>query len=203
MRIAIVGLGLIGGSLTRALAARGHGVYGYDADPATRGMARTAAGQAKPAERWRVTASLGEAVADADLAVIAAPLTAVSEIIDELASGGFHGLITDVTSVKGQVRDIVTDRWRRSGAALAGFVGGHPMTGRETSGFRASDPNLFRGRAWALCLEPNLTGLDDFLTIAALATDLGSGSYPPPPMSTTEPWRSSRTYRICLPRPWS
>jgi prephenate dehydrogenase len=178
MRIAVIGLGLIGGSLTRALAAAGHEIFGYDADPATRGVARTAAGQAKATERWQVTASVREAAQNAHLAIIAVPLPAVSEVIDDLANAGFHGLITDVTSVKGQVRDIVAGRWRRSGAALAGFVGGHPMTGRETAGFGSSDPGLFRGRAWALCLEPNVTGLDDFLDVTALATSLGARVVP-------------------------
>jgi prephenate dehydrogenase len=178
MRIAVIGLGLIGGSLTRALAAAGHDVFGYDADPATRGVARTAAGQAKASERWQVTASVREAAEDAHMAIIAVPLPAVAEVIDELANAGFHGLITDVTSVKGQVRDIVADRWRRSGTALAGFVGGHPMTGREAAGFAASDPGLFRGRAWALCLEPQITGLDDFLEVTALATSLGARVVP-------------------------
>lgn len=177
MRIAVVGLGLIGGSLARALAAGGHDVYGYDADPATRGVARTAAGQARAGERWQITSSVREASDDADVTILAVPLPAVSDVIDELANGAFHGLITDVTSVKGQVRDLIADRWRRDGVPLSGFVGGHPMTGRETSGFAASDPGLFRGRAWALCLEGE-TRLDDFMEIAALATSLGSRVVP-------------------------
>jgi prephenate dehydrogenase len=75
------------------------------------------------------------------------------------------------------VRAAVSDRWRRDGIALAGFVGGHPMAGREVSGFAASDPVMFRGRAWALCLEDE-TSLDDWLEIAALATALGARVVP-------------------------
>src|SRR5690348_3323967 len=56
--VAVIGLGLIGGSVLRALAARGHRVLGYDADPATRATARTAAAQAPMNKRWQVTASL-------------------------------------------------------------------------------------------------------------------------------------------------
>jgi prephenate dehydrogenase len=52
------------------------------------------------------------------------------------------------------------------------------MTGRETSGFAASDPALFRGRAWALCLEPGVTGLEDFLEVTTLATSLGARVVP-------------------------
>ena len=54
MDVAVIGLGLIGGSLLRALAARGHKVVGYDADPATRATARTAAAQSPRNARWQV-----------------------------------------------------------------------------------------------------------------------------------------------------
>lgn len=178
MRIAVIGLGLIGGSVLRAFATARHEVSGYDADPATRAMARTAAGQAPPAQRWRITGSVPEASADADLVVVAVPWLAVSDVFDELARGGYSGLITDVTSVKGAVRAVVADRWRRSGTALAGFVGGHPMAGRETSGFAATDAALFRGCAWALCLEPDETALSDWLQVANLITTLGARVVP-------------------------
>jgi prephenate dehydrogenase len=178
MRIAVIGLGLIGGSVLRAVAAAGHETHGYDADPATRAMARTAAGQAPTAHRWHVSASVPEAVADADLVIVAVPWLAVAGIVDELANSGFSGLVTDVTSVKGPVRDVVHDRWRRSGMSLAGFVGGHPMAGREMSGFGAGDAQLFRGAAWALCLEPGETRLADWLDVAALATSLGARAVP-------------------------
>jgi prephenate dehydrogenase len=178
MRIAVIGLGLIGGSVLRAIAASGHETYGYDADPATRAMARTAAGQARPAHRWHISASAGEAVADAELVILAVPWPAVAGVVDELANCGYAGLVTDVTSVKGPVRDVIVDRWRSSGIALTGFVGGHPMAGRETSGFAASDPKLFRGAAWALCLEPDETRLVDWLEVATLATSLGARVVP-------------------------
>ena len=178
MRIAVIGMGLIGGSVLRAVAEAGHDTYGYDADPATRGMARTAAGQARPAHRWHVSASVPEAVADTDLAVVAVPWPAVAGVVDELANCGYSGLVTDVTSVKGPVRDVFRERWRRSGMPLAGFVGGHPMAGRETSGFAAADAKLFRGAAWALCLEPDETLLADWLDVATLATSLGARVVP-------------------------
>lgn len=177
MHIAVIGLGLIGGSVLRAVSAAGHHAYGYDADPATRAMARTAAGQARPAHRWQVTASIADAAGRAELVIIAVPWPAVSDVVDELANSGFSGLVTDVVSVKGPVRAVIASRWRRSGLALSGFVGGHPMAGRETSGFAAGDATLFRGCAWALCLEDD-TVLDDWLTVATLATKLGARVVP-------------------------
>jgi prephenate dehydrogenase len=87
-------------------------------------------------------------------------------------------VITDVTSVKGPTRNVVADRWRRSGEALAGYVGGHPMAGREVGGFAHADPQLFRGCAWALALEPDETSLPDWLAVARLATSLGARVVP-------------------------
>ncbi|MDG4834046.1 prephenate dehydrogenase/arogenate dehydrogenase family protein [Solwaraspora sp. WMMD1047] len=177
MDIAVIGLGLIGGSALRALAAAGHRVLGHDADPATRATARTAAAQAPAPARWQVAGTIRDAVANADLVVIAVPLPAVGTVLDELAATGYQGLVTDVTSVKGPVRDLVETRLRHRHGALAGFVGGHPMAGRETSGFAASDPTLFTGCAWVLCLEPG-TPLADWLELAALVTGLGARVVP-------------------------
>jgi prephenate dehydrogenase len=177
VRTAVIGLGLIGGSLLRALAGSGHAVLGYDADPATRAMARTAAAKAPAGKRWQVTGTVRDATAGADLVVLAVPLPAVGTVLDDLAGSGFSGLITDVTSVKSAVRERVNERARRFGR-LAGFVGGHPMAGRETAGFSAADPMLFNGCAWALCLEPGETDLADWLTLAGLLTALGARVVP-------------------------
>lgn len=178
LNVAVIGLGLIGGSVLRALAASGHHVSGYDADPATRATARTAAAQAPANARWHVTATVADAVRDADLAVVAVPLPAVGGVFDELASLAYVGVVTDVTSVKGPVRDLALDRLRTGGQSLATFIGGHPMAGRETSGFTAADPRLFDGCAWVLCLEEDGAGLRDWIELAALVTGLGARVVP-------------------------
>ena len=74
-------------------------------------------------------------------------------MLDEVAEAGFTGLVTDVVSVKEPVRELVARRLRGGGLRLAGYVGGHPMAGRETAGFAATDPALFNDCAWALCLD--------------------------------------------------
>ncbi|MFC7764341.1 prephenate dehydrogenase/arogenate dehydrogenase family protein [Catellatospora bangladeshensis] len=153
MNIAVIGLGLIGGSLMRALAAAGHRVLGFDADPEVRATARSAAARVPAAQRWQITATIRDAAADADLVALAVPLPALDDVLDALVASGFHGLITDVTSVKGPVREAVARRLRGAANPLAGFVGGHPMAGKETSGFAAADPALFTGCAWVLCLD--------------------------------------------------
>ena len=179
--VAVIGLGLIGGSILRALAARGHRVLGYDTDPATRATARTAAAQSPANARWQVTAALSDAVREVDVAVVATPLPAVGGVFDELASAGYVGVVTDVTSVKGPVRDLAADRLRTSGQALAAYVGGHPMAGRETSGFGAADPALFEGCAWVLCLAGDDAPVRDWVGLAALITDLGARVVPATP----------------------
>jgi prephenate dehydrogenase len=167
VNVAVIGLGLIGGSVLQALAARAHRTVGFDADPATRATARTAAARAATGTRWQVAGTIHDAINEADLVVLAVPLPAVPAVLREMA--GYSGLITDVTSVKGAVRDLTGD---------FAFVGGHPMAGRETSGFRSADPALFAGCAWVLCLEPDRTSLPDWLTLAELFTGLGARVVP-------------------------
>lgn len=162
--VAVVGLGLIGGSVLRALPrAPGHTVRGYDTDPATRDAARREPG-------CHVPDDLGAAVDGADLVVLAVPLPALGGVLDRLH--GYPGLVTDATSVKVPVRDAV--RRRLPGAR---FVGGHPMAGRERAGYAAGDPDLFRDAPWALCLEPD-TDLADWLAVARLATGIGARVVP-------------------------
>jgi prephenate dehydrogenase len=164
--VAVIGMGLIGGSLLQALAARGHRVVGFDADPATRATARTAAARAAGG-RWQVAGAIRDAVARAELVVLAVPLPALPSVIHEM--DGYDGLVTDVTSVKGPVRDLM---------GQFAFVGGHPMAGKETSGFRSADPALFEGCAWVLCLEPGQTSLPEWLALAELFTGLGARVVP-------------------------
>src|SRR5215218_1510340 len=82
VNIAVIGLGLIGGSLIRALAGRGHRVLGFDADPAVRATARDAAARMPATGRWQVTATIRDVAADADLVVLAVPLPALHNVLD-------------------------------------------------------------------------------------------------------------------------
>ncbi|GIE83398.1 prephenate dehydrogenase [Actinoplanes philippinensis] len=159
MRIAVIGLGLIGGSLLRALAKAGHDVVGFDADPATGELARAAG--------FEIAGSVRETVAGSAVAVVAVPLPILPQVVADL--DGYDGLVTDVTSVKGPVRDLMAGRR---------FVGGHPMAGKETSGFAASEAGLFEGCAWVLCLEPHGPDLGDWLSLAGLFTGLGARVVP-------------------------
>ena len=140
-RVVVAGLGLVGGSLARALKRAGYSVVGVDR-PAVLGRARAA----------RILSagftSLEEALVGADVLVLAAPPRASLLLLRRVARRAPAGLVvTDVTSVK---RDIVAEA-RCLG--LGRFVGGHPIAGNEGRGFAASKADLFRGRAWVLTPE--------------------------------------------------
>ncbi|WP_344652234.1 prephenate dehydrogenase [Cryptosporangium japonicum] len=159
-KVAVLGLGLIGGSLLlRSVdAAVTPSAVGYDADPATRGLATERLGPAA------VAADLASAVDGADLVVLAVPLPAVPTVLGALRNVGYRGLLTDVTSVKEPVRALVGEGTR--------FVGGHPMAGKEASGFDAADAELLVGCAWALCLDAG-TALPDWLDVARWVLAIG------------------------------
>jgi prephenate dehydrogenase len=146
MRVAILGFGLIGGSVARALAdAPDRDAWSVSAwSPSTAGPRQAAA------DGVIDTAAEGpaEAIGGAQLVVLAAPPTATLGLLDRLAGGlapvlDGGAVVTDVASTKGAIV-----------AAAAGhglrFVGGHPMAGRETSGYAASSADLFAGRPWVV-----------------------------------------------------
>src|SRR5215207_3458258 len=144
-RVAIVGLGLIGASLGLALhrLPRPPRITGYDRthDARTRASRRHAVD--------RATFTPEDAVADADLVVLAVPVRAVvpllAEIVPHLADGA---VVTDTGSTKAEIAAAVAERW----PDLA-FVGGHPMAGRLTGGTDEAAANLFDGTVW--CLTPD------------------------------------------------
>jgi prephenate dehydrogenase len=154
--VAVVGLGQLGGSLAAALAAAGRPVSGWDVDPATRDAA---AGRGV-----RITRELGGVV------VLAVPLPAMATALDDLLIDP-DATVTDLGSVKRPVLETV-------GVAFGGrFVGGHPMAGTERSGHEATDPDLFTGARWAVCLEAG-TELPRWLRVAEVALAVGAEVVP-------------------------
>ncbi|MDQ3556158.1 MAG: prephenate dehydrogenase [Gemmatimonadota bacterium] len=151
---AVIGLGLIGGSLARDLAARGVQVLGWDEDP---GTLREAAGAGA------IHAALDpalEGVTEAEVVVIAVPVGRARVVLEHAAPRlGRARLVTDVGSTK---RSVVAAA-ERLGLGER-FVGSHPLAGDHRSGWGASRTELFSGARVFLC--PASGASDDALALA-------------------------------------
>lgn len=129
-KIAIAGMGLIGGSFYKASVAAGYEVAALHHGDV-------------------------DGVEDADLVLVCLPPDAIVPWILERSSLFKSGaLIVDICGVK---REILS-RMRSSGPRLWKFVGGHPMAGREVSGFENSLPTLFEGASMIITPPPDITG---------------------------------------------
>ena len=132
--VAVVGVGLIGGSIGLAARRAGSEVRGWD--PADGVLAAAL-------ERQAVTTasgSLAEAVGGADVAFVAAPVGALPGVVGQvLAAAGEQCVVTDVGSTKRSVVAAVDD---------PRFVGGHPLAGAETAGVEHARADLFDGATW-------------------------------------------------------
>lgn len=160
-RVAVLGLGLIGGSLVHAMRQAGIEVVGYDVDGATAATAGAAGFPIAPTD--------AEAVHGADLVVLAMPLTAVARALESVAPHLLPGaVLTDVGTLKRPVLEAV-QRY----APQARFIGGHPLAGTEESGWLASDPALFRDAPWTLTLEDD-SDLTAWVDLASFICDLGA-----------------------------
>ncbi len=138
-RIAIIGLGLIGGSLAKALrgADPGMGIAAADRDGAT--LAAALGGGVIDA-----AGSVAEVCAGADVIVIAAPPLAQPALLREIAGcAAPQAVVTDVGSVKSHLLETLANLPARFRPR---FVPGHPLAGSEQSGFAAARPELFAGR---------------------------------------------------------
>ena len=142
-RIAIVGLGLIGGSLARRLVNAGCEVTAWNHNDRPYATAEADGIICKP-----TLAALAET--KPNVLVLCNPLKAMPEILGALKPliDTETTTLTDVGSVKGMVRDQV------KAIGLDGcYVGAHPMAGNELSGWEASDPTLYDDALWAITVD--------------------------------------------------
>lgn len=142
--ICILGLGLIGGSLLRDLAAHGHPVHGYNRS--TSG-ARSAAKEGFDVSD-DLLATLRRAERDRALIIIAVPMPGLSPLLDAIAEHAPSCGFTDVISVKAEVYAQV-----RARGMEGRYVGGHPMAGTAESGWAASHTGLFTDAAWVITFD--------------------------------------------------
>jgi prephenate dehydrogenase len=146
-RLAVLGVGLIGGSLARALRAAGAvgEIVGYGR---SLGNLELAVSQGV-IDRAAVT--VVEAVRQADMVVLAVPVGSMAELLHALAGAlAPEAVVTDVGSVK---QSVVRSARAALGSDFARFVPGHPLAGNEQSGVSASQAALFRHRRVILTPE--------------------------------------------------
>jgi len=144
-RVAIIGLGLIGGSIGLALrkAKAAQQVVGYDLGKGVSNQARKVGAIDQP------FSTLADTVRGAELVVLATPVGVMRVLLQELSPLLTPGaVVTDVASTKVQVISWAEEYL----PTTVSFVGGHPMTGKELSGVAAADALLFQGRIY--CLTP-------------------------------------------------
>ncbi|GAV31213.1 prephenate dehydrogenase [Coriobacteriaceae bacterium EMTCatB1] len=146
-RVAIVGLGLIGGSIAAAArrAERPPVLVGVDRDPETCRFALEQGLVDESVVADEAVASLLFAPGSFDLVVIATPVDAAIQWLDVFKDAGFDGIVTDACSTKSAIVSQAA-----SLDAPFTFIGGHPMAGSERSGIEAASPALFDGAYWVL-----------------------------------------------------
>jgi len=140
VKLALIGVGLIGGSFARAALSAGAvtSVAGFDAD----------AGALSAALRLGAITSAADsseaAVRQADLVMLAVPVGAMAAVMKAIAPHlRADAVVTDVGSTKGSVVAVAR---AELGAHFARFVPGHPIAGRERPGVESSEPRLFEGK---------------------------------------------------------
>ena len=135
--VLVVGTGLIGTSIALALSERGHRVLLDDSDPA---HLDTALG---------MTGAMRDSGETADLAVVAVPPDDTAAVLARLLRDDRAPTATDTASIKSRpLHDVAAAL--PGDPALARYVGGHPLAGRERTGPRAARADLFAGRPWVL-----------------------------------------------------
>jgi len=171
-RISILGTGLIGGSLGLAWQERRPDctIVGHDRPEVLETAESRGAIDEKAADP--VTA-----VDDADLVVLATPLSTILKLLDTIADHVPEGaFITDVGSVKqpvlDQAADVLPDHVH--------FLGGHPMAGAEHGGIEHADPLLFENAVYALCARntDHEQVLDEFGPVVDLVEATGARPLP-------------------------
>lgn len=175
-RVAIIGLGLIGGSIGLGLrawssqqskdGASGLEIIGFDTDLEQQHYAKKI--NAVDRAEWE----LAKAVRDADIVVVCTPVRAMKETFTDIAPMLKSGaVITDVGSTKADVINWANELLPRT----VSFVGGHPMAGKSLS-IEGAEAELFKGATW--CVTPSVNATDEAVrNVLGMITALGAESY--------------------------
>ncbi|MBO4928609.1 MAG: prephenate dehydrogenase/arogenate dehydrogenase family protein [Clostridiales bacterium] len=157
----IVGLGLIGGSLAKAIRQRTdvQEIVGIDPDPKAGELA------GKEGTITEFSTDDLSILEGCDLVILCAPIDAITKMEPELAALNI-GVITDVGSVKRPVMKSI---------CLPNFIGGHPMAGSERHGYACSSGSLFENALYVLCLpEDSSIPVQKLMGLEALIRKIGA-----------------------------
>ncbi|MGB8386702.1 prephenate dehydrogenase [Mycobacterium sp.] len=160
----VLGLGLIGGSIMRAMAAAGREAFGYNRSV---GGAQGAVADGFDATT-DLTATLNRAADTGALIVLAVPMPALAGMLAHISELAPACPLTDVTSVKRAVLDEVV-----AAGLQERFVGGHPMTGTAHSGWAAGHAGLFTRAPWVVCVDDHVNPAV-WSMVMTLALDCGA-----------------------------
>jgi prephenate dehydrogenase len=146
VRIAVLGVGLIGGSIGLAAKERvGAEVLGWGPRPQTLEKALTLGAID------RIANSIDDAAANADAVFACAPVELLPYLVTQaLAEAGPDTVVTDAGSTKRALVEAIDDER---------FIGGHPVAGAETAGVDNARADLFEGAPWYLTPRPDSSGL--------------------------------------------
>lgn len=161
MKVGIVGLGLIGGSLGIDLRGGGYKVYGVSRKVAT---CETAMNKGVVDTASTELASL----VSVDVAIICTPIAHIASTLEQLVPYlQPKAIVSDVGSVKEPIVRECAKLWHN-------FIGGHPMAGTAQQGIEAAIPNLFQGAAYVFTPQRESAGLE---TLQQLACSVGAIPY--------------------------
>ena len=163
MKIAIVGLGLIGGSMAKSIKAKtAHTVYGADLDRETMTLARMCGAIDGPLTE--------DTLPQCDLVLVAiCPAAAIRWVEEHADKIGTQAILVDLCGVKRVVVQALAPIAQAHGFA---YIGGHPMAGKERGGFTAATDDLFDGASMILTPDQR-TDMQLLETLKAFFLDLG------------------------------
>lgn len=160
MKIGIIGLGLIGGSLGLDLRSQGHQIIGISRQEnvcqiaLAKGVVTEASTELK-------------ALAEAEIVIVCTPLAAIASTIEQVTPYiSPETIITDVGSVKQPIVEECSQLW-------SNFIGGHPMAGTTQSGIDAAVANLFAGTAYVFT-PTDQTKPESIEKLTAIALELNA-----------------------------
>ena len=166
MKISIIGLGLIGGSIAQGLKNK-HEISVLDPDLNSLEAAKKIG--------FKVLKNIDEAL-ESELIIVAAPTSVSEEILKELSNKKFKNFVSDICSVKASLQEVSKD---------LNYVGTHPMAGSTKAGFTNANSEIFKNAPWAVSVTPN-TNNQALIAIVSIINELGAFVVPVDPIEHDE-----------------